>query len=126
VGGLGTDNAASKIYNLWSGIYRLWEESNESDGVSENNCNKAIDIFSELLDLIDKETDPHDYCVALRMRAQNYCMAKKYDDALKDLHRERDFNRRNNDQVRVDRCEKLISRISSWHSSTKGSVDGFI
>lgn len=114
-----TNIAASEIHHLWSEVYRLWEESHSTDGVSENDCNKAIGIFSKMLDLVDKETNPHDYCVALRMRAQNYCMLREFDNALKDLHRERDFNHKNHDHLRVDRCEKLISQISDWRITEK-------
>ena len=116
-----TNTNAREINRLWSEIYSLWKDSIESDDVSKTNCDKAIDIFSVLLELVDKEKDPHDYCVALRMRAQNYCLLKKYDDALNDLHTERKFNGDNNDHLRVKKCEELISEILVWQSIAEGN-----
>ncbi len=116
-----TNTNAREINHLWSEIYSLWKEALETDGISEKNCNKAIDIFSELLELVDEEKDPHDYCVALRMRAQNYCLLKKYDDALNDLHVERKFNGKNHDLLRVKKGEELISQILVWQSVAEGN-----
>ena len=107
-----TSEFASEINLLWLEIYRLWEEAQALGGVSETICKETIAIFSKLLELIDKETDPHGYSVALRMRAQNYCLINKYDDALEDLKIERDLNNRNNDQIRVEKCDELISQIN--------------
>jgi hypothetical protein len=104
---------ASEINLLWLEIYRLWEEAQTLEGISETNCNETIAIFSKLLKLIDKESDPHSYSVALRMRAQNYCLINKYDDALEDLKIERELNERNNDQIRVEKCDELISQITN-------------
>ena len=101
-----------EIYGLWQEVYRLWDESQISGVVSEKNCNLAIDVISKLLDLVDKEMEPHDYCVALRMRAQNYCLLKKYDSALEDLYKERDLDRKLNDYIRIIKCEELISQIN--------------
>ncbi len=111
---------AHEINRLWSEIYCLWKEENELDGVSEKNSNKVIDIFSELLELIDKEKDPHGYCILLRMRAQNYCLKKKYDDALRDLRTERDFINKYHDLLRIKKCEELISKISDWRGDVEG------
>jgi len=108
-----TNEFASEINLLWLEIYRLWEEAQALDGFSETNCSETIAIFSKLLDLIDKESDPHGYSVALRMRAQHYCLIKKYDEALVDLKIERDLNDRNNDQLRVKKCDELISKINA-------------
>lgn len=112
----GADASAEEIHHLWQEVYRAWEKSHNVNDVSEHNCIKTIDIFKKLLGLIDKEKDPHDYCVALRMRAQNYCLMNKFDHALKDLYAERDINSRRNDQLRIKKCEELISQISDWRS----------
>lgn len=114
-----TNDTASEIYGLWLEIYRLWEESHDPDLILEKNCEEGIRIFSRLLDLIDKESDPHDYCVALRMRAQNYCLINKCDKAVDDLIRERDFNNSRNDHLRSKQCDDLISQIGSWCSEIK-------
>ena len=121
-----TNTNAREINRLWSEIYSLWKYVLELDGISDEhfnkaNCNKAINIFSKILELVDKEKDPHDYCVALRMRAQNYCLLKKYDDALNDLHVERKFNGKNNDLLRVKKGEDLISQILVWQSIAEGN-----
>lgn len=105
---------AHEINRLWSEIYHLWKEENELDGVSKINSNKVIDIFTELLELIDKGKDPYGYCIVLRMRAQKYCLKKKYDDALKDLRTEQDFINKYHDLLRIKKCEELISKISDW------------
>ena len=105
-------DVAIEIYQLWKEVYRLWDESQISGVVSEKSCNMAIDVISKLLALVDKEMDPHDYCVALRMRAQNYCLVKRYDDALEDLYKERDLDRKLNDYLRIIKCEELIKQIN--------------
>lgn len=106
-----TNDIASEINLLWQEIYRLWEEAQRLDGFSDKNCSETIAVFSQLLETIDKESDPHSYSVALRMRAQHNCLVKKYDDALIDLKLEREINERNNDQIRVRKCDELISQI---------------
>ena len=123
---LDTNEVATEIYSLWLEIYRLWEESHESNDNLEKNSNKAINIFSRLLELIDKESDPHGYCVALRMRAQNYCLVNKCDEALKDLNRERNFNDNRNDKIRVKNCDELISQITLWCSGDNENINDSI
>lgn len=108
-----TNELASEINHLWLEIYRLWDEAQALDSFSEKNCNDTITMFSKLLEMIDMDSDPHSYSVALRMRAQHYCLIRKYDDALVDLKMERDLNDRNNDQVRVKKCDELISQINT-------------
>lgn len=106
------NDAATEISLLWLEIYRLWEEAQALDGISERNCSETIAVFSKLLELIDKESDPHSYSVVLRMRAQHYCLINQYDDALEDLKIERDLDDRNNDKLRVKKCDELILQIT--------------
>lgn len=107
---------ANKIYYIWKEIYSL---NNELDRGND----KRIELFSKLLDLIGKETDPHDYFFVLRQRAQHYSLMKNFDTALEDLYREKDYACKVNDNLRAEECQELISRISAWHEATKGNVD---
>lgn len=117
-------NNAQEINRLWSEIYSLWkqEETNKSQSHLDKECNKVIDIYSKLLDLIGKEANPHDYFFVLRKRAQNYGLIKNFDNALEDLYEEADYAWKKNDQLRIKECQELISQISVWHTAMKGNV----
>ena len=111
-----TNSTAHEINRLWREIYQSWKEVNNSHCVSDKENNKAIVIFSKLLELIDRQANLHDHCFVLRKRAQHYSLTMKFEDALKDLYTERGYYCERHDFLRVKECDELISQISVWRN----------
>jgi len=96
----------------------LWKETSNRQYLSADERDKAIGIFSQLLDLIDLPSDPKNYCTALRKRAQHYSLDMKFDNALQDLNTERDIACKCHNYRHVEECDGLISQITTWRDAS--------
>ena len=74
-------------------INRLWEDTRKL-GWSDAEQEKALDIYTELLTLIDEQSTAFNVCAILRNRAISHRSLKNYDAALEDLARELEIAQR--------------------------------
>lgn len=94
-------------------IKRLWEDAKKL-GWSDVDCKKKIQIYTELLSLIDENSTTFNICAILRNRAISYRSLKDYDSALKDLKEELKIAQRKGDQIRVMDCKKIIEETNNF------------
>lgn len=94
-------------------IKRLWEEA-RSLGRSDKEREKALGIYTELLQLITEKTTEYNVCAILRNRAIAYRGLKNYDAALEDLANELDIAQRRGDQLRVMECRSVMEETQEW------------
>jgi len=94
-------------------IKRLWESAKKL-GWSDVDCKKKIQIYTELLNLIDENSTTFNICAILRNRAISYRSLKDYDSALKDLKEELKIAQRKGDQIRVMDCKKIIEETNNF------------
>lgn len=87
-------------------INRLWENARKL-GWSDEEQEKALGIYTELLTLIDEQSTAYNVCAILRNRAIAHRSLKNYDAALEDLARELEIAQRRGDRMRVMECRKI-------------------
>jgi len=93
-------------------INRLWKTAWEL-GSSEVDREKAVSIYTELLDMVDEESTSHDICAIFRNRALAYWGLKNYDAAEKDLTKELDIAQRRGDSLRIMECRKVTDKVQT-------------
>lgn len=93
-------------------IKRLWESAKKL-GWSDVDSKKKIQIYTELLSLIDENSTTFNICAILRNRAISYRSLKDYDSALKDIKKEFEIAQRKGDKIRVMECKKIIEETDS-------------
>ena len=106
----GVSNKAPQI--LDERIKRLWKTAWEL-GSSEVDREKAVSIYTELLDMVDEESTSHDICAIFRNRALAYWGLKNYDAAEKDLTKELDIAQRRGDSLRIMECRKVTDKVQT-------------
>lgn len=93
-------------------IKRLWESAKKL-GWSDVDSKKKIQIYTELLSLIDENSTTFNIFAILRNRAISYRSLKDYDSALKDIKKEFEIAQRKGDKIRVMECKKIIEETDS-------------
>lgn len=94
-------------------INRLWENAKKLNR-SDEEQQKKLDIYTELLTLIDEQSTAHNVCAIFRNRAIAYRSLKNYDAALEDLARELEIAQRRDDQMRVMECRRITEETQEW------------
>jgi tetratricopeptide (TPR) repeat protein len=94
--------------NLNQRIDQLWEIAMKLGGSIED-LKKQVDIYTELLSLVDEKSTQYNLCAILRHRAIAYRDLKDYDSALTDLGREMYIAQKRQNHTRVMECRKIIA-----------------
>ena len=100
-------NSANSNETLAGRIERLWNSALKL-GWSNDERQKAISIYTELLTLVDKNSTAFNVCGLFRNRAMAYRGLENFDAALKDLAQELEIATKRNDRLRVWKCKEII------------------
>ena len=104
-------------------IDRLWEKAKKL-GWSDAEQQKAIETYTELLTLIDKQSTAYNICAILRNRAIGHRSLKNYDAALDDLARELEIAQRRDDRNRVMECRRVTEETQEWRRKAQIQAEG--
>jgi tetratricopeptide (TPR) repeat protein len=104
-------------------INRLWEKARKL-GWSSEEQEKAVDIYTELITLIDEQSTVYNLCAILRNRAIAYRCVKNYDAALEDLARELEIAQRKGDQMRIMDCRKITEETQALKRKAQIQAEG--
>lgn len=94
------ETLAGRIERLWNSALKL--------GWSNDELQKAISIYTELLTLVDKNSTTFNVCGLFRNRAMAYRGLENFDAALKDLAQELEIATKRNNRLRVWDCKEII------------------
>ena len=109
--------------NLNRRAKRLWESAKKL-GFSNKECQKAVAIYTELLDLVNESSPLFNVCAIFRNRAISHRSLKDYDKALEDLTRELEIVQKRGDQMRVIECNKIIEETREWKCKAEIKASG--
>lgn len=104
-------------------INRLWESASEL-GLSDEEQEKALGVYTELLTLIDEQSTTYNVCAILRNRAIAHRSLKNYDAALEDLARELEIAQRRDDHMRVMECRRIMEETQEWNRKAQIQAGG--
>lgn len=104
-------------------INQLWEDARKL-GWSDAEQEKAVQLYTELLTLIDEQSTSYNICAILRNRAIAHRSLKNYDTALEDLARELEIAQMRRDQMRVMQCRKIVEETQEWKRKAEIQAEG--
>ena len=109
--------------NLNEHIDRLWEDAKKL-GWSDVEQQKAIDIYTEILTLVDEQSTENDVCAFLRNRAIAYRFLNNFDAALEDHARELEIAQGRGDHMRIIKCSNLIEEAKERKREVQIEAEG--
>jgi hypothetical protein len=103
--------------NIGDRIKHLWENANKI-GWSKSDCEKKIQIYTELLGLVEKDSD--DASASFRNRAVCYRGLEKYDEAITDLTCELEIHKRRGKPVLL--CNYILQECRGLKRKAEAKV----
>ncbi len=102
----GTETVEEKVNRLW--------ESAKASSWSDEDRRKAVEIYTELLELVAEDSSAFNVCAIYRNRGISYRSLKNFDAALDDLAKELRLARNRDDQMRIMDCQRIIEETQEW------------
>ena len=102
-----TSRSAGPVRQAKANPQQLWEEA-RALGADKKTAARAIQLYTELLSMVDEFNTEFSVCLILRNRAINYRASENYQAAIDDLHWEMQIAIRDRDEMRIQDCYKTI------------------